>query len=1109
MEEIKQIGLNIWGLRGGYKSFCHSDNLNVNAPEILRTWLDIRDILYVSDLTVRFYALEFTSQYKVFTLYRPENDTGGRSGAYVATTLYVPHGVKINRTLDLMRQISDAYHNDHYDAFGNPNTNPDYIQVYLELIKNFAGNIVKEHDLRVWESSAQNNAPKIMPFTNISTVEQFFDKPYRKEFLNYQEVMFWDVDCLQNQQSHGVTFLKREILSTLLETDGSNIAPQFEGGAIKNVPSGCTIERFEREGVDITQNWQSCFFYDKTNVAITLKKPFHHPSLYQGSMIGIGSPFVKRGDDYDFGSRLDFQPRHYEIPVNVANVGNNSFDLYFGSQRVNISSGRGIFAFDGTQANGTCKVSIRPDGMTDFKVGDLIMNKFFASGSDETDPLQSYSIDSLKAFKFSFNQDCTGKLKLKYSSCNIDFSTSNKAYGIVLPAEKKAVDFQFEIDGYNAEIKTADNTTFEVTLTKQSFFVEVVVHQAIRPFVPSNSIQVKVGGKTYKGYRVTVPFADKNSNISLGIDLDGKGHFSNCECNISPNGDDVTLIPRLALLHNGLNQTLRQTLGNVTFEIPSNSTVAVPDNYEVNLHDNDDKYKVETEVESSGIKRTTISLKSMPVSETVNMGFGNNNSNDSNSNANSSYQSSYQPQSGKKTNKVIVGKYSYMGKVFTLDTDSKNYKNLGEGRYSVTIDERPCILCFVNSRPVPEMQEKHAAVNKKNGGFKVVYMDGQYYVESISHKRTGGNGGHGNNDKRKWFLWGGIGLGALLLIGGILWIILGRSHDKKPDFVIHIEMNNETQLKNTTVQLKGAGRDDESFKKVDNNTINLYENWAGVDIIIETDGEGTCEKITVSNDKTVSPKSSAFYMADTKNQDTMKIIVTSPVWMKIKEVESESNDSIAIVRYSEIAGEKNYSKYIREQVCVQKAFERVEKNKDNKTIINLFLEKFPNSSYDSECNTYLSDIASQEGAALQEAANWSNYEAQLNKVRSKNCSVQAINELKKAYESVKGDEKKLKDCNKKVTNFAGKSDWIVKEDGFCANHMKFMELFTTDIPKSYKSAMDLVNDLSGRTNTFDDDQRNLMLRFVNSEKIYNMIVSSPEKNKCKGQYYLLIEKLTN
>lgn len=802
MEEIKQIGLNIWGLRGGHKSFCHSDNLDIEAPEIKGTMLpDIREFLSISDQTVRFYALEFTSQYKAYTIYRSENDFNGRSDAYLAITLFVPHSLKINHILELLRQISDAYNKDHYDAFGNPNTNPDYIEIYLDLIKNYAGNIVRETEVRNWECSAQNGTPRIMPFTSLSVVEEFFNKPYRKEFLNNQEVMFWDVECLQNQQSHGLTFLKKEIISSgaLFDTDGKNIAPQFEGGAVRNAPEGCTIERFEREGVDISRNWQSCFFYDKTNVAIAMKKSFYQPFTYRGPLIGVGSPFVKRGDDYAFSPRLDFRPRHYEVPVNVANVGSTTFDLYFDNQRVSISGGRGVFGFDSTLANGTCKVTIKPDGVTEMKVGDISMSKLFSGSSDDIERLQPYFIENLKAYRFVFNKDCRGRLKLRWFQNAISFSTVNKVFEIVLTSEKNASDFIIEVDGYKTEMKTADNTTIDVMLTKASLNVGISVPEVLKRYLFYDSFVLKVGGQTYKGMSVNIPLVGKDETMSLGIALDNKGHVADCEYDKLPNGDDFTLIPKLALLQNSTDKTMKLTAKNTSFEVFANSTIAVPASFEISSSDN---YNVEIQSEGQGIRKMVITAKASFSGPSKPEGSTPTKTNDGSNT--SGYQSGYQGgyQGGSTTNKQFVGKYRFAGKEYNLYTDECT--KIGNDTYMALIGGRECVLCFDDKRnPLAEKQKQQEEANVSKG-LRVTAKKDYCMVEVIPEKakankpivarptggtgktektsnsgNTGGNGGNGNNGKRRWLLWGSIGLGALLLIGGIVWLVLALSGSER------------------------------------------------------------------------------------------------------------------------------------------------------------------------------------------------------------------------------------------------------------------------------------------------------------------------------------------
>lgn len=1024
MEDIKQIGLNIWGLRGGHRVFCHSDNLDTDTMEIHNTWTDIRPLVSVSDQTVRFYALEFTPNYKVFTLYRPESDANGRGLAYLAVTLYVPHSLKINHILDLLRQISDTYHKDHYDSFGNPNTNPDYVQLYLELIKNYSGNIVKEAEIRAWEGSAQNNTPRIMPFTTIATVEQFFDKPYRKEFLLCQEVMFWDVNCLQNLQSHGISFNKPEILSSLFDTDGKNIAPQFEGGAVRNAPEGCIIERFEREGIDITQNWKSCFFYDKTNVAVALKKPFHQPLTYRGPMIGVGSPFVKHGDDYGFSARLDFRPRHYEVPVNVANVGNTPFDLYFGSQRVAISGGRGTFGFDGSQANNAYKVTIKPDGMTEFKVGDILLSKFFVAGSDEPNHLQPCVVDNLKVFKFLFNQDCKGRFNLRWTQASVNFSTVNKVFEIVLTSERNASDFLIEVVGYKAEVKTNDNTTFEVTLTKQSVNVEIAVPEALKRYLFPDSVVITAGGNTYKGYKATLPLEENGGDLRLGVAVDNKGHVIDCEYDKRPYGDVVTLVPKLALLQNGTEKTLRLMTRNTTFEVFGNTTIVVPATFEAKLLNDADKYEVKMQSDGEGVRRAVITAKSAAapvVSDSPSGIISSGAENKDNSQGNSTTSGHQGGNSGgEKANRPYVGKYRFEGKEYNLYSD--NCKAIEIGAFVFQIGGHQCVLCYDDKRiPLVEKQKKYDAANEAHG-LRVTAKKEYCIVEvipqvnkPIGKAQTEGNGSKGNkggnkdskgnggtgNGKKRWILFGGLAIALLCGFAG-LGIGLGwfKGKDKNPDHVIKIEMTHDTELFDVDVRSNGDAKDDLSFKKIDNHTINLYKDWTGVDITVLTKCEGRCPKITVSNNP-FNPVDGVEYV---NKIDTMILKVTAPAWLEFDSIKNNPiGDTNAIIsKYSELA-KKYWNSNGFVQKCVDQAYDLARNESSVDTYLVCF-EKIEQAK--KHC-----DLLNQEKASDKEMKKKQEeeklklklyaFEEALNKVYSMNCTSLSVDELKKQYNIIK------------------------------------------------------------------------------------------------------------
>ena len=1123
MEDLNKIGLNIWGIRGGYRSFCHSANLDVFAPEIMNTWKDIREFVYVTDLTVRFYALEFTPEYKVFTIYRPENDTS-RTGAYVATTIYVPHSLKINRILDLMKQISDAYHKDHYDAFGNPNTNPDYLQSYWELVKNYAGNIVREGEVRSWECSAQDNTPRIMPFTSLSVVEDFFDKPYRKEFLKHQEVMFWDNDYLQNQQSHGVKFQKMETLGAMFESDGKGIAPQFEGECIRNQPRDFSIERFVREGVDITQNWQSYCFYDKTNIAIVLKKPFHQPYTYHGSMVSFDSPFVKRGDDYEFRPRIDFKSRQYEIPVNVVNVGNTPFDLYFGDQIVSISGGRGVFKLDGSQANSTCKVALKPDGITSFKVTDLVLDKFFVAGSDEQDRLQPCIIENLKLFKFMFNQECSGKLNLRRTQCSVNFSTMGRAFDFVMTAEKNASDFDIVVDGYTPNLQTIDNTSFDVKLTKTNFNLEVMVPDAIKRYMLSGQVIVKVEGKTYKGYNNYLPMADHDGKYVMGIVIDSKGNLLGCEFEKRLKGNDVVMEPKLALLRNSTNEPLELKAQNTIFTVKANETIVVPANFETNL--DSQKYIVDSQNDWEGTKTITVTAKPVTTSSgTTTQPSGTVPSGGSADGTQVVYQGSFQGryQGGKTTeNKRIIGTYWYKNE--KCDLYENDVKKIAADTYETIIEERQCILCFdKDGRPVAEKQKRYAEKNKKNN-FKVTVANRHCNVESTIAKPKGsseGNRGQGGNDsggdeggkKKRWFLFGGLGvvvIGALVALGFILGWFGGGG--KKSVYTIKIAMTNGTEI--DEVVADKAGREDPKIVMIDNNTIDLKKDWDKVEIKITTKNEGVCPIITVDSAKNVTSTNAKEFYEVTKDIDAMTLTVTSPSWMELDAIGKDSKlaDTAAIIKYADLA--RNYT--LAENVvnsCIHKAKDLVDET--NVVSLNCFIENFNDIS---AAKTFVDAFESKKDSIEQEEKNKQNikdkiknFKEAMTAVYSTDCTITTINKVDDLYDELNSlitDKTYIKtdvilpvvrQCSAKGGSATISDDWF--KNKFIPNQKKFFQVFLV------KSDVDIngVNNLATYTACFSSEQIKAIRRLTNSSDAFSRYKTL--KTKCTdNKYYKYVLK---
>ena len=1009
MEEYKQIGLNIWGIRGGFRRFCHSDNLDIETPEIANTWGDIRDFVYVSDLNVRYYALEFTSTYKVFTIYRPENDTS-RTGAYVATTLYVPHALKINNILDLLKQISDAYHKDHYDAFGNPNNAPDYIQVYMEFIKGFAANIVREDVVRPWEPSRQDNTPRVLPFDNIEVVAKFFATPYRTIFKEHQEVMFWDINHIQNEV-FGVKFLKPGALSDAFKLNGEGIPGQFEGGHILNdPPAGLAIASFRREGADITQTWRSASFYDNTNIEIELKKPYHKPLKYTGTMAGFsGNPFVKQGNDYRFNSTAICQPNEYEAVLLAPSADNLPFELIVGGKKtVPMSGGRGTFRFDGTEVSGSCDISLKlGDGR--FKIGDINMANFFSGGSDVTNALKSCTIEGLKAFRFRFNKECSGQFCLAYKP-SAPFKTTGCEYAVVLPAATKMAEISFKVDGYDADLKGETETTATVTLKRNAFSAEVVVPDDLKRFMAGSYFALKAEGNRFLTTAGSFVFENLPNRIKgglqslakLGMSVNGAQTVP-CKHDVETNGDIVRLRPALMIINNEASVKAEVVIADTVIAVASGTQCVVP------------------QQTGTGWLRNAAAFQAMPPQA----------------------MSGYQLLTLKnKPSTAPVTNGGQAGATTAQQSGNSNQQTLGYqgGKISGTN---------------PDLQQS-------NSGNKTGKDD-----------KDGGGGKDGKGSKRWWpFL--GLGLAALLLVGGgILGWRLGwfGGGGEKPQFVVKVQMEHGTKINSVkpesdTIKAEVLSKQDSIFYV--GISQNMPESFV---LIISTEGEGESNENVSTKNKDMG--------------DTIPLLCKSQAYKDLQDVKIEDSVCNSISSYAKLAHEYESSSFRKK--CVEKATDLIKETPTPDTIpMKLFNGDYTEDSFSgideaNDIRAYYDSILQQIRGQNQQAANaqkkLEEFIEQFKKVRSLKCTFNEIKKLKRLYKDLQVEEVDLLNALKGAIGPGAKiskASWV---DVFITNQQK---------------VLGVIKECFG-DGSFDTVEYNLALYISRNNNVYNYGDSFSEK----------------
>ena len=167
--------------------------VDLQDPEVRATFNDVRSYISVS-ASVRLFALEFTSRFKVFTVYRHASDRQGRPG-FLAVTLLLPNNLTIRNLTGLLDAISLKYYKDHYGLGGVLRTDaPVYEEVYTQELERL---LRSDHPVSMvfdedWTGvpSKQDGKPKVLPYTDIQVVEDFFQTPHRPSFRMSQEVIF-------------------------------------------------------------------------------------------------------------------------------------------------------------------------------------------------------------------------------------------------------------------------------------------------------------------------------------------------------------------------------------------------------------------------------------------------------------------------------------------------------------------------------------------------------------------------------------------------------------------------------------------------------------------------------------------------------------------------------------------------------------------------------------------------------------------------------------------------------------------------------------------------------------------------------------------------------
>ena len=274
------IGIVAWGCSGGYTIFCSNDVLEPvgTGPtmkfktEIAETLKDIRSFISVNRIRVDYYALEFTSLYKVYTIYRSSYDRS--TGAFIAVTVYVPHQLKVHNMRAILNEMMDGFYRTYMNTVsGAPLPVSFYdIEKFNLVIRKHEGEITLDSSRFMKRRSVQDDTPRIWVYNDDSELDKFFDMPYYPRFYESQEVMFISREIWDKKDEYEIKFP----VSSVVLTDAG--VPEGEGRIARFDVDEHKLVKFLINGVEMDVDSGDGYVANSGDILeITISHEYYQP----------------------------------------------------------------------------------------------------------------------------------------------------------------------------------------------------------------------------------------------------------------------------------------------------------------------------------------------------------------------------------------------------------------------------------------------------------------------------------------------------------------------------------------------------------------------------------------------------------------------------------------------------------------------------------------------------------------------------------------------------------------------------------------------------------------------------------------------------------------
>lgn len=266
------VKLTIWGTNGGSQVFCSdASREELNTQEFKGALQEFASVFLSAGLP--FYGLEYTRDYKVYTIYTSALETtNARSGIFLAATIFVPHKYNLLDPLaylqDLGKKVKETFLdlNGRYKGGLPPSIEREFAE-YREA------KVQQEHIQRGDFVSDTKGSLAYIICPDDASIAAILREPYRREFKVHQEVLL----IPQAQLERGYF--------------NDKVGQPLELGRLSRQHNGYRLQRNELiaelriAGEVRTQDYATQYLSSDTLLELRLAKEGYEPIAYSADLL--------------------------------------------------------------------------------------------------------------------------------------------------------------------------------------------------------------------------------------------------------------------------------------------------------------------------------------------------------------------------------------------------------------------------------------------------------------------------------------------------------------------------------------------------------------------------------------------------------------------------------------------------------------------------------------------------------------------------------------------------------------------------------------------------------------------------------------------------------